>query len=62
VERLDQQQFLRTVGADSAQGHLYLRPSPAEDFARWLRTHLAGAPAAASDRPTVTPLKPRRIG
>jgi diguanylate cyclase (GGDEF)-like protein len=36
VERLDQQAFVRTVGADAAQGYLYLRPSPAPAFAEWL--------------------------
>ncbi|MCO1653602.1 putative bifunctional diguanylate cyclase/phosphodiesterase [Pseudonocardia humida] len=36
VERVEQQGFLRAVGAHAAQGYLHLRPAPAEEFARWL--------------------------
>ena len=36
VERVDQQQFLREVGADAAQGHLHLRPVPADVLCRYL--------------------------
>ena len=57
VERLDQQAFLRTVGADAAQGYLHLRPTPAPEFAAWLRRQqqARGRPDA-----TVTLLDPRR--
>jgi EAL domain-containing protein (putative c-di-GMP-specific phosphodiesterase class I) len=58
VERVDQQQFLRDVGADSAQGYLHLRPSPAPDFARWLEHRNA----AHRENASITPLGPRRIG
>jgi diguanylate cyclase (GGDEF)-like protein len=58
VERVDQQQFLREVGADSAQGYLHLRPSPAPDFARWLEHRNA----AHRENASVTPLGPRRHG
>jgi EAL domain-containing protein (putative c-di-GMP-specific phosphodiesterase class I) len=34
VERVDQQQFLRRIGADAAQGNLYLRPTTAADVQR----------------------------
>ena len=36
VERPDQQRFLRCVGIDAAQGHLHLRPTPADRFGQWL--------------------------
>ena len=55
VERLDQQAFLRTVGVDAAQGYLYLRPSPAPEFAEWLRRQQQPRPEA-----TVTTLDSRR--
>ena len=58
VERVDQQQFLREVGADLAQGYLHLRPTPAPDFARWLEHRNAAHRVDAS----VTPLGPRRLG
>jgi diguanylate cyclase (GGDEF)-like protein len=58
VERVDQQQFLRDVGADSAQGYLHLRPSPAPDFARWLEHRNA----AYQENLSITPLGPRRLG
>ncbi len=57
VERLDQQAFLRTVGVDAAQGYLYLRPTPAPEFAEWLRRHQRPRPEA-----TVTTLDSRRAG
>ncbi len=58
VERPDQQRFLRAAGVDAAQGHLHLRPTPADRFAQWLRDRSA-ADARAS---TVTPIGSRRIG
>jgi len=58
VERLDQQQFLEQVGADAAQGYLHLRPTPAPEFAIWLRQR--GPVARAKGAATVTPLGPRR--
>jgi EAL domain-containing protein (putative c-di-GMP-specific phosphodiesterase class I) len=58
VERVDQQQFLRDVGADSAQGYLHLRPSPAADFARWLEHRNA----AHQENASITLLGPRRLG
>jgi len=42
VERLEQRSFLESIGADSVQGYLYLRPTTAEKFAAWLGPHLAG--------------------
>jgi diguanylate cyclase (GGDEF)-like protein len=61
VERLDQEQFLRSIGADAVQGYLYLRPSTAEDFTVWLGTHLAGIPRVARTSDIVVPFKPRHI-
>ena len=58
VERVDQQQFLREVGADSAQGYLHLRPTAAADFAQWLERHNTAHRESAA----VTALVPRRIG
>jgi EAL domain-containing protein (putative c-di-GMP-specific phosphodiesterase class I) len=63
VERPDQQRFLRGVGVDAAQGHLHLRPTPAERFAQWLQRRAAEAAtddAAAAG--TLTPIGSRRIG
>gem|GEM_PF-1006826 len=40
VERLEHQSFLETIGADAAQGYLYLRPTTAEEFGVWLGGHL----------------------
>ena len=42
VERLEQRTFLESIGADSVQGYLYLRPTTAEKFGAWLGPHLAG--------------------
>ncbi len=42
VERLKQQTFLETIGADAVQGYLYLRPTTAEKFGIWFAAHLAG--------------------
>lgn len=41
VESPEQRKFLQHSGADDAQGFLYLRPSPAADFTRWLKIHRA---------------------
>lgn len=38
VETLEQDQFLRAIGCDQAQGYLYGRPMPPADFERWLNT------------------------
>lgn len=37
VERPEQQEFLRAVGVDAAQGFLHLRPAPVHEVADWLR-------------------------
>jgi diguanylate cyclase (GGDEF)-like protein len=58
VERPDQQRFLRCAGVDAAQGYLYLRPTTAEDFARWLACRAADDRAPGS----VTPIGSRRTG
>jgi diguanylate cyclase (GGDEF)-like protein len=58
VERPDQQRFLRSVGVDAAQGHLHLRPTPADRFGLWLESRSAEALTPAA---TVTPIG-RRIG
>jgi predicted signal transduction protein with EAL and GGDEF domain len=55
VERLEQRTFLESIGADSVQGYLYLRPTTAEKFGAWLGPHLAGLssphpPATRSSR------------
>jgi EAL domain-containing protein (putative c-di-GMP-specific phosphodiesterase class I) len=54
VERLEQQTFLAGIGADGVQGYLYLRPTTAERFGRWLDLHLPVAPAH-----NVVPFAPR---
>ena len=59
VERLDQQQFVRDVGADAAQGYLHLRPTSADEFANWLTNRSVPAPRTRTDR-AVTPVKPLR--
>jgi diguanylate cyclase (GGDEF)-like protein len=60
VERLEQEMFLRSIGADAVQGYLYLRPTTAEAFATWLAKHPGTAiPAAAGGN--VVPFKPRNI-
>jgi diguanylate cyclase (GGDEF)-like protein len=57
VERVDQQLFLRRVGAYAAQGFLYLRPAPAENFAAWLDEQDPARPASTG---VVTPITRRR--
>jgi EAL domain-containing protein (putative c-di-GMP-specific phosphodiesterase class I) len=57
VERPDQQRFLRCVGIDAAQGHLHLRPTPADRFGQWLPGRSVQDPPVG----TVTPIG-RRIG
>jgi diguanylate cyclase (GGDEF)-like protein len=44
VETLEQQAFLEEIGADAAQGFLYLPPSPADAFSAWFEAHLATPP------------------
>ncbi len=68
VERVDQQQFLRRVGADAAQGYLYLRPTPAAGFARWLAGRNAGTgdgdgrPASPADGGALDPVDDTACG
>jgi EAL domain-containing protein (putative c-di-GMP-specific phosphodiesterase class I) len=71
VERADQQQFLRRVGADAAQGYLHMRPAPAAEFAVWLAgpgavgdAGIAALPAGgtAADHIEVEPIGHRRTG
>ncbi len=52
VERLEQQDFLRAVGADAVQGFLHQRPVPAAEIAAWLRNNarFGPAPLATSSR------------
>ena len=58
VERVDQQQFLRRVGADSAQGYLHLPPTSAAGFAEWLAAQQADAVVLAADRTGRGPAEP----
>jgi diguanylate cyclase (GGDEF)-like protein len=60
VERVDQQQFLREVGAHAAQGNLHLRPSPAADLRCWLDRHNAARNAGGPGGATVTALDQHR--
>jgi diguanylate cyclase (GGDEF)-like protein len=77
VERADQQQFLRRVGADAAQGYLHMRPAPAAEFAVWLAgpgavgdageieaggIQALPAGGTAADRIEVEPIGHRRTG
>jgi diguanylate cyclase (GGDEF)-like protein len=59
VERLDQQTFLESIGADAVQGFLYLRPTTAADFGTWLGTHLSGLESSRTRREVVVPFAPR---
>jgi len=36
VETVEQQEFLKSLGCDAAQGYLYGRPMPAQDFVLWV--------------------------
>jgi diguanylate cyclase (GGDEF)-like protein len=45
VETIDQQRLLERIGADFVQGHLYLRPTTAENFGTWLNENLGGRTA-----------------
>jgi diguanylate cyclase (GGDEF)-like protein len=60
VERVDQQQFLREVGAHAAQGNLHLRPIPAAELVRWLADHNAAHRSGGRDSATVTALDQHR--
>ena len=51
VERVDQQQFLRSVGAGAAQGYLHLRPTSAPGFEQWLDQQNAAWQQGGSLRP-----------
>jgi len=59
VERLDQQRFLESIGADAVQGYLYLRPTTARDFSTWLGAHLASLSPATPTDAIVIPFTPR---
>jgi len=58
VERIDQQEYLRSIGADSVQGYLYLRPTSAQEFAVWFDAHLAGVPVVGATSRVVIPFPP----
>jgi EAL domain-containing protein (putative c-di-GMP-specific phosphodiesterase class I) len=63
VERLDQQAFLDSIGADCAQGFFYARPTTAQDFGTWLDGHLADSPTdPIHDGLIVVPFAARRRG
>ncbi len=62
VERPDQQRFLRCVGVDAAQGYLHLRPTTAEDLARWLERRSADRAVDVHPAGSVTPIGSRRTG
>jgi EAL domain-containing protein (putative c-di-GMP-specific phosphodiesterase class I) len=55
VESLAQQEALVEAGCDAAQGFLYARPMPFDDFRAWLRTRME------PDK-IVAPFKPARLG
>ncbi|MEO6145136.1 MAG: EAL domain-containing protein [Dermatophilaceae bacterium] len=59
VERLKQQTFLETIGADSVQGYLYLRPTTAEKFGVWFAAHLAGLARNRPGQDVVIAFTPR---
>jgi diguanylate cyclase (GGDEF)-like protein len=61
VETLEQEAFLRTIGADAVQGFLYLRPTTAEKFSAWLGGHLVELPSTTPTDDVVVPFKPRQI-
>ena len=54
VERTDQQTYLTEIGADAAQGYLYLRPTTAHEFGAWFDQHLAGLPTRRHTDQVVT--------
>ena len=60
VERLDQEMFLESIGADAVQGFLYQRPTSAEDFGAWLAAHLASVPRTNPATHIVVPFIPRQ--
>jgi EAL domain-containing protein (putative c-di-GMP-specific phosphodiesterase class I) len=47
VETLDQLNFLRLHGCDSAQGYFFSRPLPPGEFVTWLDTYRAQLPQYA---------------
>jgi diguanylate cyclase (GGDEF)-like protein len=57
VETPEHEAYLKGIGADAAQGYLYLRPTTVEKFAAWLRNHTASLPGSANG--VVIPFKPR---
>jgi diguanylate cyclase (GGDEF)-like protein len=60
VERTEQQDFLRAVGVDAAQGFLHLRPAPLDEVTGWLRARARTADPGPTA--SVTPLRSARTG
>ncbi|HYO39343.1 MAG TPA: EAL domain-containing protein [Nocardioidaceae bacterium] len=64
IERPEQQDFLRSIGADAGQGYLYHRPATAAELRPWLQHNLdaaeAGRPSGLDQRGIVVELAPRR--
>ena len=60
VERLEQQTFLESIGADAVQGFLYLRPTTAADFGTWFGTHLAELPQTGPVGGVIVAFTPRQ--
>ena len=59
VERLEQQTFLQSVGADAVQGYLYLRPTTAQEFGAWLDGHVGGWSRTRPKSDVVIPITAR---
>ncbi|QTE27888.1 EAL domain-containing protein [Pengzhenrongella sicca] len=59
VERADQQEYLESIGAGAAQGYLYQRPAPADEFGAWLDQHLSGLPTLVPDEAVILAFAPR---
>ena len=50
VERTEQAAFLRELGCEQAQGYLYARPGPAEEFERLLRKPVLSSLSVVGER------------
>jgi EAL domain-containing protein (putative c-di-GMP-specific phosphodiesterase class I) len=50
VERTEQVAFLRELGCDQAQGYLYARPGPAEEFERLLKKPVQSSLSVVGER------------